>query len=134
MPEHPNVQRIRSAYSAFDAADLAVALKDLAPDAVFHFNGSGPLSGDHTGTDGISAALIGTFELTGGTQKLDIASIFADDQHGVVVLRETASRPDGATLDVDEVHVLAFDSEGRITDLWDLPSDPEAHDRFFDGE
>jgi ketosteroid isomerase-like protein len=133
MPEHPNVQKIRSAYSAFAAADLAVALKDLAPDAVFHFNGSGPLSGDHTGVDEISAALIGTFELTGGTQKLDIASIFADDHHGVVVLRETASRPDGATLDVDEVHVLAIDGEGRITDLWDLPSDPASHDRFFDG-
>ena len=134
MPEHPNVQRIRNAYGAFATADLAVALKDLAPDAVFHFNGSGPLSGDHTGIDGIRAALIGTFELTGGTQKLDITSIFADDHHGVVVLRETASRPDGATLDVDEVHVLAIDGEGRITDLWDLPSDPEVHDRFFDGE
>src|SRR3974390_1594422 len=54
--------------------------------------------------------------------------------HGVVVLRETATRPDGAMLDIDEVHVLAIDEEGRITDLWDLPSDPETHDRFFDGE
>jgi hypothetical protein len=42
------------------------------------------------------------FELIAGTQKLDIASIFADDRHGVLVLRETASRPDGATLDVDD--------------------------------
>lgn len=134
MAEHPNVQRIRDAYAAFAAGDLAAALKDLAPDGVFHFNGSGPLSGDHTGVDDISAALIGTFELTAGTQKLDIASVFADDHHVAVVLHETASRPDGATLDVDEVHVLALDGEGRITDLWDLPNDPEAHDRFFDGQ
>ena len=134
MPEHPNVKRVSDAYAAFAKADLAEALKDLAPDAVFHFNGSGPLSGDHTGIDEISKALIGTFELTGGTQKLDIASIYADDHHGVVVLRETASRPDGATLDIDEVHVLAIDGEGKITDLWDLPSDPDLHDRFFDGE
>ena len=134
MAEHPNVQRIRDAYAAFGDGDLASALKDLAPNAVFHFKGSGPLSGDHTGVDDISAALIGAFELTAGTQKLDIASVFADDHHGVVVLRETASRPDGATLDVEEVHVLAIDDEGRITDLWDLPSDPETHERFFDGE
>jgi uncharacterized protein len=134
VPEHPNVQRIRSAYEAFAAADLVGALKDLAPDAVFHFKGSGPLSGDRTGVEEISKALIGTFELTGGTQKLDITSIFADDDHGVVVLLETASRPDGATLDVDEVHVLGIDSKGRITDFWDLPSDPQSHDRFFDGE
>ena len=98
MAEHPNVQRIRDAYAAFGDGDLASALKDLAPNAVFHFNGSGPLSGDHTGVDDISAALIGAFELTAGTQKLDIASVFADDHHGVVVLRATASRPDGATL------------------------------------
>ncbi len=134
MTEHPNVQRIRDAYAAFLAGDLDAALKDLAPEAVFHFKGSGPLSGDHKGAEAITAALIGTFELTAGTQKLDISGIFADDRHGVVVLRETASRPDGATLDVDEVHVLAIDDDGRITDLWDLPSDPEAHDNFFDGK
>lgn len=134
MAEHPNVQKVRAAYEAFSAGDLTAALKDLAPEAVFHFNGSGPLSGDHKGLDDISAALIGTFELTAGTQKLDVSGVFADDDHAVVVIRETARRPDGATLDMDEVHVLAIDSEGRITDLWDLPSDPDAHDLFFDGK
>jgi ketosteroid isomerase-like protein len=133
MAEHPNVQRIRDAYAAFGAGDLTAALKDLAPDAVFHFGGEGPLSGDRTGADAISGALIQVFELTAGTQKLDIKAIFADDTYGVVVLRETASRPDGATLDVEEVHVLGIDDQGRITELTDLPADPDAHDRFFDG-
>ena len=94
---------------------------------MFHFNGSGPNSGDHTGVDEITKALIATFELTGGTQKLDIASTFADDHHGVVVMRETASRPDGATLDVNEVHVLAINSDGKITDLWDLPPTTQSY-------
>ena len=135
MAEHPNVQRVRDAYDAFAAGDLAAALKDLAPDATFHFNGEGEFGGDHTGVDDISQALIGIFTMTGGTQKLDIKSIFADDHHAVVVLHETASRTaDGATLDVDETHVLKLDGEGRITDLWDIPADPEAHDNFFDGK
>jgi uncharacterized protein len=133
MAEHANVQRIRDAYSAFSAGDLTEALKDLAPDAVFHFNGEGPNSGDHKGGDAISAALIDIFELTNGTQVLDIKNVFADDRHGVVALRETATRTDGIKLDIDEVHVLAFDGEGRITDLWDLPADPDVHERFFDG-
>ena len=133
MAEHPNVQRIRDAYDAFAAADLTAALKDLAPDGVFHFNGEGPNSGDHKGAEAIGTALVNLFELTGGTQVLDIKSVFADDHRGVVVLRETATRTDGVKLDVNECHVLAFDGEGRITDLWDLPDDPEAHDRFFDG-
>lgn len=133
MTEHANVARVRDAYAAFSAGDLTAALKDLAPNAVFHFNGEGPNSGDHTGAERITAALVNAFEATGGTQSLDIKSIFADDHHGVVVLRETATRTDGAELDVDEVHVLAFDAEGRITDFWDLPDDPDVHDRFFDG-
>jgi uncharacterized protein len=133
MAEHPNVQRVRDAYNAFANLDLATALKDLAPDAVFHFTGSGPLSGDHTGIEDIAAALTGTFELTGGTQKLAVSGVFADDFHAVVTIHESASRPDGATLEMDEVHVLSIDNQGRITDLWDLPTDPEVHDRFFDG-
>ena len=57
----------------------------------------------------------------------------ADDEHAVVSLRETANRTDGATLDNEEAHVLTIDAAGKITNLWDLPVDPEKHDRFFDG-
>jgi ketosteroid isomerase-like protein len=133
MPEHPNVQRVRDAYAAFAAGDLAGALEDLAPDGVFHFTGQGPLSGDHKGFDDISAALIGTFELTGGTQKLEIRNVYANDDHAIVTVRETATRTDGKTLDVEEAHLITFDGDGRITNLWDLPVDPQAHDDFFDG-
>jgi uncharacterized protein len=133
MAEHPNVRVIREAYAALSAGDFAGGLKALAPDAVFHVGGSGPLSGDHQGPKNIEAFLLALGEFTAGHQKLDVSHIYADDQHGVVVLRESASRPDGATLDVDEVHILGMDNQGRITELWDLPSDPVAHDRFFDG-
>jgi ketosteroid isomerase-like protein len=134
MAEHPNVGRVRDAYAAFAAADLGAALKDLAPDAVFHFGGSGPNSGDHRGPEDITAALVSNFELTNGTQALDIKGIYADDHRAVVVLRETATRNDGATLDMDEVHVLGIDGDGHITDLWDVPADGKVHDDFFDGK
>ncbi len=127
------MKKIRDAYAALAVGDLTGALKDLSPAGVFHFEGLGPFSGDRRGVADIKAGLVGIFSLTAGTQKLQIASIFADDRHGVVVLRERASRPDGATLDVDEVHLFAFDGDGRVTDLWDLPSDPDAHDAFFEG-
>jgi uncharacterized protein len=133
MAEHPNVQRLRDAYAAFDKADLNGALADLADDAVFHFNGEGPNSGDHKGREAIEAALIANYQLTSGSQKLDIHDIFADDLHAVVSLRETATRTDGATLDMEEAHVLTFDATGKVTNLWDLPTDAETHDRFFDG-
>ena len=122
MAEHPNVALIRNAYASFAEGDLDGALTDLADDCVFHFGGTGPNSGDHKGRDDIAAALIKNFELTAGTQKLDIRGIYADDDHAAVVLRETATRPDGTSIDMDEVHVLRL-HDGKVLDLWDLPED-----------
>jgi uncharacterized protein len=133
MAEHPNVAVVRDAYAAFGAGDLEAALADLADDCTFHFGGDGPNSGDHQGREAITAALIANFELTAGTQALDIKSIFADDIHAAVVLHETASRPDGASIAMDEVHVLRL-RDGKVVDLWDVPADVEEHDRFFDGK
>jgi hypothetical protein len=50
-----------------------------------------------------------------------------------VVLHETASRPDGASIALDEVHILRL-RDGKVLDLWDLPEDIQAHDDFFDGK
>lgn len=49
-----------------------------------------------------------------------------------MVGHETASRPDGASIAMDEVHVLRL-RDGKILDLSDLPEDVQAHDDFFDG-
>ena len=85
------------------------------------------------GSASITAALIKNFELTAGTQALDVRGIYADDDHAAVVLHETTSRPDGASIAVDEVHILRL-RDGKILDLWDLPEDIQAHDDFFDGK
>lgn len=133
MAEHPNVAIVRSAYEAFAKGDLDGALANLADDCVFHFGGDGPNSGDHKGREAISVALIHNFELTAGTQTLDIKGIYADDNHAAVVLHESASRPDGASIEVEEVHVLRL-RDNQVLDLWDLPQDIQAHDDFFDGK
>ena len=133
MAEHPNVATVRNAYAAFVNGDLDGALAELADDCVFHFGGDGPNSGDHKGREAISAALINVFQLTAGTQKLDVKAIYADDHHAAVILHESASRPDGASIALDEVHILRL-RDGKVLDLWDLPEDIQAHDDFFDGK
>jgi uncharacterized protein len=132
MTDHPNVQRIRDSYSALDAGDLSNAFQYLAPAGVIHFNRRGSASRNLMGMAAISTALVKDYILTAGTQKFHIKRIFANDHFGVVLLRQTASRPDGATLDLEGVHLLAFDSEGRLHDLWDIPSDREAQAAFFE--
>ena len=133
MPEHSNVAIVRRAYEAFVQGDLDGALADLADDCVFHFGGDGPNSGDHTGHDAIAAALVKNFEFTGGAWKLDIKRVFADDHHAAVILHETASRADGASIALDEVHILRM-RDGKVVDLWDVPEDVQAHNDFFDGK
>lgn len=133
MGHHRNAERIRALYAAFAARDLQRVLENLADDAVFHFQPEGPNGGDHKGREAITRALAAGFELTGGTQALEVENVFANDDHAVVVLHETATRTDGATLDMEEVHLLTLDADGKITNLWDLPSDPDVHDAFFAG-
>ena len=134
MAEHPNTAKIRAAYDAFAAADLPNVLEAFAPDGVFHAAGDGPLAGDHKGREAIGTALIGSFQMTGGTQRIDVKSLYADDEHAVIVVHETATRArDGATLDIDEVHLAVLDRDGLVVELWDIPSDPDVHDAFFAG-
>jgi hypothetical protein len=85
------VKRLREVYAALGNADLNGALANLADDAVFHFKGDGPNSGDSKGRNAIQGVLIGRYELTGGTHKLGVSDIFADDDRGVVMLRRAQS-------------------------------------------
>jgi ketosteroid isomerase-like protein len=134
MAEHPNVARIRQAYDLLVAGDLPAVLERFAPDIRFHVGGDGPLSGVQKGRENAAAALVHGFEVSGGTQRFELRNVFADDDHAVVHVRETATRAiDGVTLDVEEVHLFALESDGLIAEIWDIPADPKLHDDFFDG-
>jgi ketosteroid isomerase-like protein len=134
MTEHANATGVRAAYAAYQSGDLNAVLNSFAADAVFHVGGDGPMTGEHKGHEEIVAALTQSYRLTGGTQRFELHNVYADDQYGVVHLRETATRVgDNRTLDIDEVHLIVFSPDGRIADFRDLPSDPQRHDAFFDG-
>src|SRR5882757_4710642 len=134
MTEHANAAGVRAAYAAYSSGDLAAVLDSFAPDAVFHVGGDGPMTGRHKGHEEIVAALTASYQLTGGSQVFDLHHVYADDEYGVVHVRETATRvSDGRTLDIDEVHLIVFAPDGRIADCRDLPADPARHDAFFDG-
>ncbi|MGQ0466266.1 MAG: nuclear transport factor 2 family protein [Sporichthyaceae bacterium] len=134
MAEHPNALRIRSAYAKFATGDLPAVLETFAPDAVFHVGGEGPNAGDYKGRAAIGEQLVNGARETGGSQRFEIRGVFADDRHAVVATRETATRArDGAVIDVEEVHLMTLDPDGRIVGFWDIPADPDAHNAFFDG-
>jgi uncharacterized protein (TIGR02246 family) len=133
MSEHPNTALIRQGYDAIARGDLPAVLGLFAEDGVLHVNSEGPLGGDHKGREAISGVFTGLFEWTGGTIKLDVTEIFADEDHAIARVRETAERAtDGLKLDVSEVHLFRLQG-GLAVEFWDLPSDADraAHDAFF---
>lgn len=129
---HPNAELVRAGYDAFGRSDLPALLALFAPDIVWHVGGDGPLSGTHRGREAVRTLLATVFELTGGSQRLDVDEVFATDEHVVAVVHETATRArDGLRLDVREAHVMRLDRDRTVAEVWDVPDDPAAHDAFF---
>ena len=129
MAEHPNAGLIRRGYEAFGKGDMATLTELFAEDAVWHMPGSGPVSGVHRGRDAVFAGFAKFFELSGGTLKIDIHDVLANDEH-VVALVNVSGEREGKTLNdhgAQVFHVLG----GKVTESWFHPGDPYAGDEFW---
>jgi uncharacterized protein len=127
---HPNVDLVQRGYEAFAAGDIATLNELFADDIVWHSPGNNQLSGTFRGKDEVFANLQKNVELTGGTFKLDIHTILADDDHAVTLLRATAQREGGKSLDDNTVQVFHI-KDGKVTESWLHPSDAIASDEFW---
>src|SRR5258705_8531245 len=83
---HPNEDRLRGGYEAFQTGNMD-ALRDefLTQDVVWHSPGSNPYSGDHKGIDEVLANFGKTMEVTGGTLRVELHDVLANDEHGVAL-------------------------------------------------
>ena len=125
MTEHPNIDRARRGYAAFGSGDLATLSELIADDAVWHAQGVGPLSGDYHGRDQVFGFFGRLAEETGGTFRLDVHDILANDEHTAVLATLTASR-NGKSIEVPVVNVSHNDRDGKITEFWTSTTDPQA--------
>ncbi len=128
--QHANVQQARRAYEAFAKADMATLGELLADDVVWHVGGNSPLSGDYKGKDAVFGYFGKLGQVTGGTVKIEIHDILANDDHTVILVRQTAER-NGKTWDSRGVHIVHPDSEGRVKEFWGFTEDEAAADAFF---
>jgi len=125
VTEHPNVEYARRGYAAFGSGDLATLSELIADDAVWHAQGVGPLSGDYLGRDQVFGFFGRLAEETGGTFRLDVHDILANDEHTAVLATLTASR-NGKSIEVPVVNVSHNDGNGKITEFWTSTTDPQA--------
>ena len=129
MAEHPNVAQLRRGYEAFAKGDLDTLGELFDPGVVWHTLGHNPLSGDYKGQDEVFGFFGKVSELSGGTFQLDLHGVFADDEHGVVLVHARGER-DGKTLDMNEVHVFHF-KDGKTSEFWGFEEDQRAADEFW---
>lgn len=124
---HPNEELIRSGYDAFNRRDVATIMSLLADDVVFHIPGHSQQSGDFSGKNGAGAYFSKVGELSGGTHRLEIHDVLANNEHAVALLRAKAERDD-KTFDMNVAHVWR---QGKAAELWILPGDQYAFDEFW---
>jgi uncharacterized protein len=129
MADHPNLDLMRRGYAAYTSGDLQTIEQLFADDVVWHVSGRSPISGDYTG----KAEVFGFFgrlqELSGGTSRVEVHDLLADDDHGVAIVTQSATR-NGRSYEGRVTHVLHL-RDGKVTEFWDAYVDQYASDEFW---
>lgn len=126
---HANEELMRKGYAAFQSGDMDTLRNLFAPDIVWHAGGRNPLSGDFKGIDEVLASFMKTMELAGGTFKVELHDVMANDEHAVALASSSGER-DGKKLQNNFAHI-AHVKDGKMTESWIHPDDQYAVDEFW---
>jgi uncharacterized protein len=128
-PEHPNVAGMRRAFAAFrtDPAELA---RVIGTDCVWRIPGSAPVAGEYRGRDAIFELFRVTRRLTAGTYRVEPLWILGDDERVVGAYRARGRRPDGRSLDIEQLLVCRVEA-GAWREVLALPTDQAAFEAFW---
>lgn len=126
---HPNEDLIRQGYQAFESQDLARLGELFSPDIVWHAPGRNPLAGDYKGQEEVLGFFGRIAQEAGGTFKLDIHDVVANDTHAVALVTATGQRG-GKSFTDQQAHVFHLEG-GKVTEFWNHPGDLYAVDEFW---
>jgi len=129
MAEHPNAARIRDGYAAFATGDFSVLTGLFAEDLLWHLGGRSQLAGDYRGREAVFALFGKLMEVTGGSFRLDVHAVLADDEHAVALVFAAASR-DGRSIIGNDAHVFHM-RDGKVTEFWTAATDQYAFDELI---
>lgn len=101
----------------------------FAEDIRYHVSGRHQLAGTYEGVDQVHEFFGRLFELTGGTVRLEVHDVVANDEHGVGLVTIRAERA-GKRYEDNTVQVIHL-RDGKTTESWLYPADPYALDEFL---
>jgi uncharacterized protein len=126
---HPNEDLLRRGYQAFSTGDLETLGELFADDIVWHVGGRSQLAGDYRGKQEVFGFFGKLVELSGGTFRVELHDVLANDEHAIALQKATGER-EGRTLDDNAVGVY-HTRDGKVTESWLHPGDPYAVDEFW---
>lgn len=129
MADHPNLERAQAGYEAFANGDMETLNDIIDDDIVWHAGGNNILTGDYEGKEAVFGFFGRLAQETGGSFSNDIHDMLANDDHGVALVQQKATR-NGVSLDQRAVHVFHM-RDGRLTEFWAFPEDQAALDEFW---
>jgi ketosteroid isomerase-like protein len=106
MP-HPHERLLRANYEAFTKGDMNPMLDSLTHDIQWHVSGPSPVAGDYSGKGEVVDFFAKMMELYGGTLRIDVIDVLANDDHGIVLTRERGEHA-GKAVEYEGVHRWHF--------------------------
>ena len=126
---HPNEELVRRGFDAFAKGDVDTLRELFDQAAVWHVPGRNQLSGDYRGMDTILGLFAKIAELSGGTFRIDLHDVVANDEHAVAIYVTRGER-EGRTLEARQV-LVSHIRNGKLTEAWLMSEDQYAADEFF---
>jgi ketosteroid isomerase-like protein len=130
MEEHANVGRVRAGYKAFQEGDMDGVFEFFDEGILFHVPGNNPIAGDYKGRDEVLGFFGKLIQETGGTFKLEVHDILANDEHGVGLCVNSGER-NGKKLSQNIAQVFNLNAEGKVVEFWGYPEDAAEVDEFW---
>ena len=127
---HPNEDLVREGFAAFGRADLdALRHQYFAEGLRYHVPGRSPIAGHYEGAAQVVEYFGRLFELSGGTLRVELHDVVANDEHAVALFTVHAERAGKQLADntVLECHVR----DGKMTEIWIYQTDLYAVDEFW---
>ena len=127
---HPNEDLAREGVAAFQRGDLdALRTKYFTEDVRYHVPGRSPLAGVYEGVDQVIGLFVRLFELSGGTFRIELHDVIANDEHVADLLTMRAER-DGKQLE-DQAVLIAHVTDGKFSEVWTYQTDQYDVDEFY---
>ena len=128
ITEHPNALLIRQSWQAVSNSDVETLKELWAEDIVWHVTANNPFRGDHVGQAAVLEYLAQLGE-SGDSYNSTLESVLANEEYALLVVHVSAKRGE-RVLDTGQLIFARFDGR-RIQEVWTLPLDPKATDRYW---